>query len=287
MLASQALADFQLTPQPGGEILHKNHPVRAAEIRSPLPARSLVAWHEQQANRAELHEHGFAAAFHLTHLLKEEPNNPELLLRRGTCLAQVGSWTNAAADFNSALRLGVDPLAAKWQLVRAQLACNQTIGVQSHCHDLLKAYSDVGDPFSANLVAWTCSLLADPKLDRKAIIQLAERAVSIDPKNALYVKTLGAAHYRARAFPTAISILTPLRKSRPEALVFLAMAHACNGDSLKANELLREAEVWSQNNGLTEQEPWYRQVEIHSLMTEARLIVNETSSESVPSNFNP
>jgi WD40 repeat protein len=287
MFSSHALADIQLTPQAGMEIPRPNLSVRAAESQSRPSGRSFVAWHERQANRAELQDYGFAAAFHLTHVLKENPNNAELLLRRGTCLAQAGRWTNAEADFNSALRLGIDPLSAKWQLVRAQLACNQTLGVQLHCRDLLKAYSDVRDAFSANLVAWTCSLLADPKLDPQAIIQLAERAVSIDPKNALYSKTLGAAHYRARDFPTAISILTPLQKSRPEALVFLAMAHACNGDSLKANELLREAEIWSQNNGITDQEPWYRQVEINSLMTEARLLLKETSAESVPSGAEP
>lgn len=241
---------------------------------SPPSAGAFEVWHQKQATKAEIQERGFAAAFHLTRLLKDDPNNARLLLRRGTGFAQIGQWTNAITDFEAALREGADPLSVRWQLVRARLACGQEAKGRAECKELLEIATYVKDPFSANLVAWTCSLLSDAIQDTAALVALASHAVATDPQNPLYRKTLGSIYYRTGDFQKAISTLEPIQKSRLEALVFLAMTYSSAGNPEKAQELLTEAEIWYRDTNTNQQEPWYRCIELKLLLAEARSVID-------------
>lgn len=76
-----------------------------AEVGSDTAnARGRVGQREQ-ANACEQAGEWFAAAFHLGWLIKEEPTNPALHVRRGLSLADLGRWKEAGADLVTACQL--------------------------------------------------------------------------------------------------------------------------------------------------------------------------------------
>jgi hypothetical protein len=62
---------------------------RHHEERLALEPINRLFWHQQQAAQAEKDNSWFAAAFHLNQLLKDKPDDPELLLRRNTALERL------------------------------------------------------------------------------------------------------------------------------------------------------------------------------------------------------
>jgi hypothetical protein len=63
------------------------------------------AWRENEAKQRENSKDWFAAAFHLTWLLKDDPTNAELYQRRGNAYAATGKHLEAEADFAHARKL--------------------------------------------------------------------------------------------------------------------------------------------------------------------------------------
>jgi WD40 repeat protein len=100
-----------------------------------------------------------------------------------------------------------------------------------------------------NNLAWL--LLAGPKAlrDPKQALSLTRKAVELEPKQAIYVDTLGVALYYTGHFADAIPVLQ--RSLREQAgqteafdLFFLAMCHHRLGDAAKAKDCLQRGKQW-------------------------------------------
>jgi hypothetical protein len=59
---------------------------RDREEREALEPVNRLWWHQQQAFQSEQDKEWFAAAFHLDQLLKDKPNDPDLIRRRDQAL---------------------------------------------------------------------------------------------------------------------------------------------------------------------------------------------------------
>ena len=100
-----------------------------------------------------------------------------------------------------------------------------------------------------NNLAWL--LLTGPKelRDPKQALPLARKAVELEPKQSLYVNTLGVALYYTEHFADAIPVLErSLREQAGQAdafdLMFLAMCHHRLGDAAKAKDCLERGKQW-------------------------------------------
>jgi Flp pilus assembly protein TadD len=78
------------------ETLRKKYPGDFA-----LPEKELLTWHQQEANSAGA-DHS-AALFHLSQLLRADPAQTPLYLRRGGAYAELGMFDQALADFAEAV----------------------------------------------------------------------------------------------------------------------------------------------------------------------------------------
>jgi WD40 repeat protein len=67
-------------------------------IRRATLAKGIATWHSQEAADSERNRQWFAAVFHLTRLLRGQPMNRDLLLRRANAYTQLGQADKAASD---------------------------------------------------------------------------------------------------------------------------------------------------------------------------------------------
>ena len=96
------------------------------------------------------------------------------------------------------------------------------------------------NPMEWNSLAWKMATDQDPAARNPAeAVKVAERAVNADPKNGMYLNTLGVARYRAKDFSGAIDALNRsilARGLNAEDAFFLAMAHARLSRQAEAKE---------------------------------------------------
>jgi tetratricopeptide (TPR) repeat protein len=84
----------------------------------------------------------------------------------------------------------------------------------------------------------------------KAAVSLAEKAVRLEEKNAVYRNTLGLAFYRAGRYREAVEILRPNLDSQEDwalafDLYFLAMSHHQMGEKARARDYYDWAVRWT------------------------------------------
>jgi WD40 repeat protein len=104
-----------------------------------------------------------------------------------------------------------------------------------------------------NNLAWL--LLTGPKelRDPKRALPLTRKAVEREPKQSIYVNTLGVALYYTEHFADAIPVLERSLRERAGKtdafdLLFLAMCHHRQGDAAKAKDCLERGKQWFQKN---------------------------------------
>jgi serine/threonine protein kinase/WD40 repeat protein len=116
------------------------------------------------------------------------------------------------------------------------------------------------DPAACNNLAWALLTAPEPFRDVKAAVPLAERAVKLAPKNAVFVNTLGAAYYRAGRYREAADVLRPNLDRQADKylafeLYFLAMSHHRLGEAPRARDYFAWAVRWERTqSGLTPDE---------------------------------
>ncbi len=112
-----------------------------------------------------------------------------------------------------------------------------------------------------NQLSWnlvTCSDAAARDLPRA--LELARKAVELEPKNAEYWNTLGVAQYRSGDFTAAITSLNnsvelgSVESEIPCNALFLAMAHWQLGDHDAAREWYEKGVKWTSDNNSTGEE---------------------------------
>jgi tetratricopeptide (TPR) repeat protein len=111
----------------------------------------------------------------------------------------------------------------------------------------VKANPNAAGP--CNELAW--AYLAGPEALRnvEAALPLAEKAVRLTSRNALYRNTLGVAYYRAGRYREAVDVLRPNVENQEDwalayDLYFLAMSHHRLGETARARDYYDWAVRW-------------------------------------------
>ncbi|MBI3407933.1 MAG: protein kinase [Planctomycetes bacterium] len=297
---AQFLSCSRIHPQAGLPVLPGlNEPLTAwEELRRKSPKDfqitegDVTTWHAEAARACEKIGKWQAALFHLEILATRHPQRPELHDRKGRARAEMGLWTEAAADFEKATALGAD-LPGPWHrhaLLRLHLGDSN--GYRRVCADMLDRFGSAKHAASAQLTVWTCVLAPLTQSDGVRLAPIAERALVDGPKNHSRLLLLGAALYRAGRFQDAVNKLSESIKVAPkeEAVwdwLFLAMAHQALGQAdLAKNHLDLATRYLDQANAKVlggapidapggAQPSWANPLEIALLRREAETVVKK------------
>jgi len=149
---------------------------------------------------------------------------------------------------------------------------------------MLKQFALTENSDAANWAAWTCTLTPNAVDDWAPALQLAEKAIRIDPKNCGYLCTQGALLYSAGRFSEAIQRLEEVSATWEQATTkpptyspaynwfFLAMAHRCQGNEENARRWLDKAVTWAEQE-MKNQVPWNRRLTVELLRREAEALL--------------
>jgi serine/threonine protein kinase/Flp pilus assembly protein TadD len=124
-------------------------------------------------------------------------------------------------------------------------------------------------PEQYNQLAWILAAAFDPEVrDRQLAVELAQKAVELDPNRGECWGTLGTALYRAGEPKAAIEALqkaTQLRKDGAD-FFFLAMAHGQLGDQQPARAWYDQARQWMEKNKPTDEDLRHFRAETAALL---------------------
>ncbi|REK17434.1 MAG: tetratricopeptide repeat protein [Planctomycetota bacterium] len=122
----------------------------------------------------------------------------------------------------------------------------------AQCDDVLAKLADAKSALDLNNLAWRLVVSEAPSLGAAAAaVQAAERACEIEPTNATYLNTLGAALYRAGEYESAAATLKLARDVDSEWVApaydcyLLAMSHAKLGQADVAEKWFHAADRWT------------------------------------------
>jgi hypothetical protein len=114
-----------------------------------LPTDGLL-WHRCQATDAEIGGQWYAAAWHLSRLIKAEPGDAAFRQRRGWARGELGQWAKASEDFARAVQ-GTDAQVGDWAgHATLRLHLGDTKGYRQTCAHLLKNIGRKKDPQTTN-----------------------------------------------------------------------------------------------------------------------------------------
>ncbi len=264
------------------------------EARRRAAADRALSWHHGEARNGERRSDWFAADFHLSQLIRAEPANASLYVRRGTArgvLADAGRgrWDEAAADYAKAVDLGTDARAVWLGLPLLALAAGDRERYRTTCAGLLERFGATDNPRTANSVAWVCALAPDAVADPARVVQLARRAVDRQAGNAYYLRTLGAALYRAGQFEAARQRLDEAVLARKQQdgdgwdRLFLAMTYHRLGRADQARQWLDKAREWI-DQAPRDRAPlsWNQRPELQLLQREATALIVSDAPQKRP-----
>jgi len=203
----------------------------------------------------------------------EKPRLAKQLLDRANVAgdkAEAGRWIEVLAS-----QL-VDSLKTKPLLradVEEHLRQDDSLTAEIRAAALLKAAQLVEDANDLNAASWPIAARPNAEKDEyRRALRWAEAAVRNQPRAAYCANTLGVLQYRNGLYRDAIATLMRshegYRKSedgpQPSDLAFLAMAHHALGESVKAQDYLRQL------TGLCDQPRWKEDREATGFLKEAR-----------------
>jgi tetratricopeptide (TPR) repeat protein len=210
---------------------------------------SLIGY-QREAVRAEQAGKWTEAVASLDWLIQAQPKEPSYHMRRGRALAQLGKWRKAAADLTQGFAGGSDDIAARIDLVRAELGAGNREGYREACTamlDRLDVYTTEYDPSLYSEAALLGAAFPHAVANPARLVKMAEKALAFNPGNLKQQWSLGAALYRAGRPNAAVrrlsSSVTPVpRDGHLEDLLFLAMAHARLGHAGEARRWLERSQ---------------------------------------------
>ncbi len=214
--------------------------------------------------------------------LPPPPGDPRVRFLRGRALSRVQRYAEAAAEFDVALKLGLNDQPVRraahhnqahyyirrqewakvpaefaqtvaaapevsdlWQsLALAHQAAGNAEGYRQVCAKMRRHFANTKDPEAAGRVVLTCALTPAAATDPAELVALARVAV---PWEHGLVRCLGAALYRAGRYEEAVDCFrAAARFTRPAARdwLFLTMAHARQGQYEEARRCLARADDW-------------------------------------------
>jgi tetratricopeptide (TPR) repeat protein len=194
-------------------------------------------------------------------VLALNPYNFEAYFQRGRAYDRLQGSQKAIADYSMALALmPLEQRSRGEALFRRSSNYNSRKDPSKEQADLQAfAELDLELPWElyraaaerCNNLAWQYVKTREKQQDPKKALPLAQKAVKLTPDQWVYWNTLGVVYYRLGQYPEAIDKLDhSLRDSQGQAaaynLFFLAMCHARNGESAKAEACYKRAVQWVQ-----------------------------------------
>ena len=251
-------------------------------------AEDVRAWHQEIAEECIRGQHWSAALWHLDRLIQSEPDNWLHYARRGLARAELGRWTEAGDDFGEVVRRAPDEVEA-WSLYALlRLNAGDAAGYRRACAALMERQEKKGDTRTTFLTAWAGSLSGDSGVNRERLVELAQRAVAREPRDADYLCTLGAALFRAGDLEAAAHRLNEalgLRGSRDSARewLWLALVRCRMGLPVEARQWLdKAAPLMARPARATDSStPWVRQLQLAVLRREAEQLLKDRKSGSL------
>jgi tetratricopeptide (TPR) repeat protein len=180
-----------------------------------------------------------------------DPKDAKAWNNRGNVYGTLGQLDKALADFSRAIDLDPNCALAWRNRGRVYSTLRQYDKAREHFEEFLKLAPT--DAEAHNNLAWLLTNCPEAKLrDPSRAVELARKAVQLDPKEANYWNTLGAAHYRAGDGKAAIAALDWSRELKKagdaEDWFFLAMAHQKLGNHEEARKAYDQALRWLEKN---------------------------------------
>ncbi len=126
----------------------------------------------------------------------------------------------------------------------------ETLRAIEYYRSLVAAEPD--NALACNNLAWVYVTAPAALRDVNAALILAEKAVQLDPKRAMYRNTLGAVYYRAERYREAVQILhANLARQEDSSLAFdlylLAMSHQRLEEAVRARDYYDWAVRWTRS----------------------------------------
>ncbi len=187
------------------------------------------------------------AADDFDRVITADPTNDPARYLRARALNRMGRYRQALTDLD-ALITGNPKDFAPYQL---RSAAHEALDEHELARlDREKAHSLLPrSPNQLNDLAWHMSTGSLTKRDPEIALELARRALALEPDQSLYLNTLGVALYRAGRYSEAVDVLErSLGAGHGETdafdLFFLAMSHQDLGHSVQARTCFERAVKW-------------------------------------------
>ena len=205
----------------------------------------------------------------LTQALVLMPDDWVSLHLRGQIRAEQDDRTGAARDFSALARLMPYEPSVSREHALARLLNGDESTFQKVCAQMLERIRTLDDVNTGVLVARTCTLAPMTAAGVETCLRLAERAVSAEPGNPMFLHVHGAALYRAGRSDEAVQqINAAIQQNQGRALrqnwLLLALIHAQSGkpqEAKKARENAVQAERFDSRRRWT----WDVRVELNCL----------------------
>jgi serine/threonine protein kinase/Tfp pilus assembly protein PilF len=224
-----------------------------ADYSKAIELEPKTAWHfVARANAYSQLKQWDKALADYSKAVELDPKNSQPLVSRGDFYGQRKQWDKATADYSKAIEL--DP--------RNSRALSNRANIYSQLKEWDKALADYSravelDPKNAqatNTLAWFLATNAEASVQHLTrAVELAKKAVELDPAQGTFWNTLGVAHYRVGDWNAAAAAL----KKSEELLkgndlsfnaFFLAMAQWQLGNKAEARKWHDKALAWMAKN---------------------------------------
>ena len=90
----------------------------------------------------------------------------------------MGRWDEATAEYAKAIGLRPADYRPWYYYTRVRLAVGDSKGYRKACEDLLERFGQTEDPGTANIVAWTLTVVPNATTDFDRPLRLAEKAIA-------------------------------------------------------------------------------------------------------------
>ncbi|MBI1176105.1 protein kinase [bacterium] len=259
------------------DLLRKRHPEFVA-----LKTEGRLPWHRRMADESELAGHWAYAQWHLTALLKDDPDNTKLLEQRADAEANLGWWKEAHRDLVREAELGSWNLRC---LMYSALKAGDFATAREVVRRLIQKTN--GDKEARWAAALRSTLVPGLVDDYSTTIGIAEELAHESPNDVQCLQNLAMQYYRAARLKDAEQILESpvikpllgpkqIRSVQGPLLFTAAIILSASGDAKKARELVSLGTHW-ENTVLNGNEPlgWEARVYWELLRTEAESMIKE------------
>ena len=162
MTSSQAALDHLITLLPG----------RKAQLWLARAAALARAGDKNQA-RVALDRSG--------DLHSDQSQFASLLVQRAEVHAILAEWNDSAADYDRAVRSGLDAPSLRYQLAIARLLAGDLTGYRAACAEAFMKFGAARDPSASNRLAYAAIYGPDAVHDMEAVVRAAVQSTNLQP----------------------------------------------------------------------------------------------------------